>query len=380
MRWLLLTLLVALIPACGDDETSDLDVAADAGADAEVDAGPPEPEYVANCDGALEDPLVRGKIWADPEDTATSWYQQPRASNAAGLPGLEVGLTMGDGTRYGALTCDDGTFRFPDASGEIGLLQLPSDTCTSANCPTGFARAAARGPVKVVTFGDSIPAFGPKPWFPERLKTLAAPVAEIENTNVAVPGSTSVEWLPGTRYFTNRIEAHLDADVWVFSIGGNDLQEFAGGFSMGGTQEEFADQLAKLNPLIDEIIANIRAIAAEIRTLDPDADIVWVVYPNYGTTEYWKQIAGPDFEAVIETGVGNILARVRRQLAGESGLHVVDILGATADSDLDSLLVDPLHLNEDGHEFYARELFVTLGGVIVTDPSLGLTRDVGYVE
>jgi hypothetical protein len=59
---------------------------------------------------------------------------------------------------------------------------------------------------------------------------------------------------------------------------------------------------------------------------------------------------------------------------------VVDILGATADEDLDSLLIDPLHLNEDGHDLYARELFTTLGGVVLDEPARGLERRVGYIE
>jgi lysophospholipase L1-like esterase len=370
-----LSLSLFTLVACGDDAgvtEPNISIGADAGTG--DDAGDAPLEFALNCGGEFADPVVRGRFWADPDDLGVSFYQQAQEAAASGLPGEQIELLLDDGTRLGATTCDDGTFQFPDATGDIGLMRLPPD-CTTANCTSRFYQKVREGEVKVLTFGDSIPAFGPRPWFPERLATLASPLADVENTNVAVPGSTSDQWLPGTRHFTNRIEAHLDADVFVFSVGGNDLQEFANGFE----QADFTEQLGKLNPLIDEIIANIRLIVGEIRSLSPDADIVWMLYPNYGTTTYWKEIAGPDFETVIENGLGNILSRVRRQLAGEAGMHVVDILGATKDLDLDEFLIDPLHLNDAGHKFYARELFVTLGGVIMNEPSEGLERRVGYI-
>lgn len=371
--------MAALVVACGDDvqEQGAVNLGspdAGIGADAEDEEIP----ITKNCEGPYDETLVQGRFWSDPEDVAVSYYIQPMSDAASGFEDREVRLLVPDAPEQITLSCADGTFRFPGVDADIALLDVGTDDCTSANCPTNFARQATiDGAVKVVTFGDSIPHFGPQPWFPARLAELASPLVDVDNTNVAVPGSTSVEWVPDSQYFRNRIEPHTDADVWVFSLGGNDLRDFADQ-AMGNPDP--TTLLNELQPLVDEIVVNIRQTVQQVRSISPDSDIVWVLYPNYGRTAYWKSLVGPQYESIVETAVGNLLSDVRMRLSGESGLHVVDMLEATKDEDLDAMLFDPLHLNETGHSFYARELFITLGGVIIEGESRGLDRSIGYVE
>ena len=75
-----------------------------------------------------------------------------------------------------------------------------------------------------MTFGDSVPVVGDAPMFPDRLATLIGDLAEVDSRNIAVGGTLSTDWVPGSNYFENRLRPNIaDADVIVISVGGNDI-------------------------------------------------------------------------------------------------------------------------------------------------------------
>ena len=64
-------------------------------------------------------------------------------------------------------------------------------------------RRHRNGAIKLVTMGDSVPVVGDKPTFPDRLASLLGGLAPVENRNIAVGGTLSTHWLPGTSHCDN---------------------------------------------------------------------------------------------------------------------------------------------------------------------------------
>ena len=332
------------------------------------------------CPGPLTDPAATGLVYQDGDSSSVSWYDQGMSGSMdSPLGGVAVDLLSSGGEVASMLTCPSGELAFSALPAGPHLLDVKLDRpCTSSNRARRFPERVRQGSAKVLTFGDSIPSYGPQPWFPARLATLAQPLVNIENVNVAVPGSTSAEWLPTEVLFTQEIAPHLtSADVLVFSLGGNDILGFMN--QLNFDPATIADQLAQLDAVVAEVEQNLKTIIAAIRGQAPDVDIVWLVYPNYARTSYFQTQAG-SYAALATSYADTLLRGIRSNMATTSNLLLADMLGATADLDLDSLLVDPLHLNDSGHQFYAEEVFIVLGGVLV-DPggnSRGLSRELGF--
>ena len=249
--------------------------------------------------------------------------------------------------------------------------------CTSTNFSTRISDAIDLGQITILTFGDSIPSFGPTPWFPENVAQFFNQFAPSSEINLAVPGTVTDNWLPGTSRFATLSEQVPQADVIIFSLGGNDLLYYVEGISAGSIPE-MMEHLNDLDPLLDRIQSNLETIYYELRTLAPKADIVWLLYPNYATSDQWASYTG-EYTFLIEGMMDNKLRIIRGRMSESEGLMIADIFGGTADIDLDDLLFDPLHLNSHGHRYYAAEIFMTLGGVIMNgDYARGQERMIGF--
>ncbi len=323
---------------------------------------PPEVEYMRQCEGD-----VYGKVYQDQNNSSSSLYVQRIDDQDRPLVDHEVRLIGADAT-VGALSCDDGAYGFDvgqDGSYVVQAGRQPEWFSTSSSQGLRFGDAVASGSIKVVVFGDSIPAFGPKPWFPERFKGIVDELAEVELVNIAVPGSTSTQWLPSEAYFTSTLAPEVaDADLIVFSLGGNDLYEFA---MVDPNTQPIGELVGRFEELVEEIQVNIRAIITSLRMANSDADIVWLLYPNYAKTTQWEALVGADNIGAIDLVLSNTLNRIRKELAHHGSFLMWDMFSATEDVDLSAMLSDPLHLNAEGHALYARELFKVLGGVVVED-------------
>lgn len=354
----------------GDGHGPDTTGAGDGGADGGPDAPP-----AGACPPQPAEPAIRGAVFRDEEAAATSRHAHPALDTVPGIG--EVALKLRDGSGEPLRTrrsCASGAFALGGlAEGTYALeLEAPSHQPTTSNVPERFPEAVAEGAVTVVTFGDSIPSYGPQPWFPARLADRLDPLAQVANVNVAEPGSWSEDWLPGETYFEERLEPELDhADVIVFSAGGNDLK--------GLVDRAQTDPLAAAEELperVDEVIANLEVIVEAIRERAPRVDLVYVVYPNYAYSTAWNERTDGAGELVAEF-IQPELERLRQRMA-EQGVLLADMLGAIDEDAIDPLLFDELHLDEQGHRRYARELFEVLGGVrIAPDASIGLDRVFG---
>jgi lysophospholipase L1-like esterase len=355
-------------PVTADDTTTTTNP------DADPDAVDP------TCPAATLMPAaVRGVVYIDGDSSSSTLYRQRiQPPTDAPLPDVVVHLLGPDGTPQQAATCSTGAFAFQGLSDGLYLLRV-EDQAGVYSSSTNHARrlhdAAATGRVKVVAFGDSLPAYGPQPWFSARfsqrlrdsLTTTDGALLEVVEVNVAEPGTESAEWLPSSPYFQQRIAPHLsDADVIVFSLGGNDLSNFVGTSSGGApiSADDLASKVDELDPFIRQIESNLTTIYSALRARAPHADIVWILYPNYARSAEWQAMAG-DYAALAEYILGNKLNEIRQRMGNTQGLLIMDIFNATAGVDLNPLLIDPLHLSAAGHQLFADELLLTLGGVRV---------------
>lgn len=326
------------------------------------DIGPP-PGPSLGCEGDA----FSGEVYLDTNLSAVSRHVQRRDDEDVPIEGEPIVL-IGKDIQLESQTCAGGTFgasKLPDGPYLFGVKDLAGRQNTSSNQGGRLIEAALAGETaNVLVFGDSIPAWGPQPWYPAQLEAALKRFIDADVDNIAQPGTRSVEWLPGvsTEYYEELLTPRLaNADVIVFSLGGNDLYEFATG---GVDPNDPSAAIEEFDRVVDEVIGNIKLLITSIRQVNPDADIVWMLYPNYATTERWAAIA-PDLITVIESLLASKLSYIRKQLAHHERLIMWDTYGATRKLDLDDYLVDELHLNAEGHALWTQELFLTLGGVII---------------
>ncbi len=313
---------------------------------------------------------VVGRVYVDSDGTDESLFHSAFEDGAdEAVDGVSVELVGVDGGDR--MTCDGGQWAVGDLSDGV-YLAIPKlaegSRCASRNCPTNFHRAALEAseddPVQILTIGDSIPVQGDAITFPTRLQALLSPVIPVVSTNKAIGGSTSPQWLPGTSYFDTNIAPYLaETDLLVASLGGNDLMAYAQSIGIPDDIEAAkAGAIAKAMEALD----NVLAIADAVHAVNPDIDIAYLLYIDYGlatSQTMWSlvtQLLGP-------TTVTEMLIDVRASIPAERNIVLVDLFEASRSPDVDvnSMMADPLHMNSKGHTWYAERIFETLGGVLV---------------
>jgi len=318
-------------------------------------------------------------LYRDGNGASTTFYDQPQGADDVPLTGATVRLLSPGLAPRDALDCGPGRYGFVDlAPGPHQLVVDVAGELTSNNLGRSMASAIADGAVKILTFGDSIPAYGPTPWFPTQLAELLDPLATVDNVNQAIPGSQTRDWLPTTANYTSRLAPHLaDADVIVFSLGGNDLMDLAFDAQIQSAEDALA-LLDDLDAALVTIETNLATIYGALRAAAPDADILWFLYPNYAESNNWTPYLG-DYQDLAAVLMAGKLEEVRTQMATLDGLMIADMYSSIDKPTLDAFLWDELHLNVTGHRYYAEEVFMTLGGVWVdADAPRGLTRAIGF--
>jgi len=351
----------------GDGNTEDTgpdpdDTGSDEGSSSESGSTTGEP---VECE--LPDTAIGGRVWTDADASDESTYLaafDPRVDEAAA--DFEVRLLDGDGLVEQTTTCADGRYGFAARAGTSYLVatpDVPVGGCAQRNCPRNLWSAVEAGEaVHILAIGDSLPVEGAQPTFPQRLADRLSPLVTTTVENAAVSGSTSTQWIPGTTYWNSNVEPNLaDADMVLISIGGNDFLDLAAGASIGNIAQVLADAEA----LLIEVVGNVRTIAAEIHTLNPDADVVFTLYVDYSQSS----ISPWDLVSLLPAGtIYDLLADARSMIPADDEIVVVDVLEPSTmlDGPLDDLLVDPLHFSDAGHDFYADEIFAALGGIALS--------------
>lgn len=282
-------------------------------------------------------------------------------------------------------SCPGGEYTFPALDGLFVVApQAHEGDCSQRNCATRFPVAIEEGLVKIVTLGDSVPVLGATETFPARVAELVSGLVDVEELNLAVSGTQSSDWTPGGARFEQVREELLDADVVLVSLGGNDVLNLA-------ATADLNDPLGLLmsaQATVDQVASNVRDIAAEIRVENPDADVVFCLYPDYSQateTPPWSDLG------ILPPGiVSSLLVRARDNFTPQDDIVLVDLFGLTPQLPLplDDYLDDALHFNDVGHDLYAHEVFRALGGVIVgasplaTEPVAADNnrQDFGYVN
>ena len=225
--------------------------------------------------------------------------------------------------------------------------------------------------------------------FTEILAERVGDLAEVTYQSSAVEGTQSSEWVEGTPYFDERVKPHAaDTDLFVVTMGGNDLLYHLQGIAEGG---DIFGAIGSFNKDAREVGAKMRAnllsIVGAIRAINPDADVVYMFYVDYPNTDLWdaeikRLVAGvgiPGVEGIakdlVVTAFRDIINDTREDLAGEDLVFLdmwdvsndaneaIMMMNETPDGTPDSWLIDLLHFNQDGHDLAARQLIDALGGV-----------------
>lgn len=369
----LLAMTILSLSACaGDDSSGDGDASGGSetggtggegsgqGTDG-TDGG--QTDGVCETAGAPVQPAVSGVVYTDDDETDATLYTG--AFNLTGdtpESGIPVRLYDGD-TTLEESTCLDGSYAFGSlAEGSyLTSFQWPDGTlCQTRNCPRRVGGAVESGSLTMVTIGDSVPVVGSNALFPDHLARHFEPMTSVVSTNLAVGGSVSDDWLPGTSNFESRLRPQIiGADVIIISLGGNDFLDYVG----SGMSDPNA-AIEGLPDFVRETMGKLLDIVHEVRAVNPAVDVVYLLYPNYSQSDLWASQFGFAI-SMIQPLVAQSLNQILDELPVEEDIIVVDFYGyfeRNAQLDLDDYLFDQLHFNDAGHVLYAEQIFRTLGG------------------
>ncbi len=372
---ILLPLLFVATPfgvACGDDTAPfdggvSMDGAVfDGGVDAPMDGGP---------DSNVPTEGAEAHLYIDQDtDDRTRRFDGWEDGDMA-VAGAEVRLL---GSDMVATTDMDGFARFPEASGTF-LVDTGSENATTHNAAPHLMAAAAEGAVKVTIFGDSLPVWGPEPRFGEVFASHLREVTDVTLANVAVSGSTSDGWEEEGGGLWHRVEAEIEGtDLFVVSLGGNDFVAYINNlFTTGGMNAVFDALGGGARMEAQRILERVLGIVASIRMRNPDADFAYILFPDYPTSANWRSLLASVLDAgvvpvavdTIRTEFAAIIREVLDRLQDES-IIVTDLYRLTKEESVDPLLLDEVHFTQYGHQRVGEELFLSVGGVVVGDPTL----------
>lgn len=337
------------------------------------------------CQEPPSTPVIKVNVYNDANSSSKTDFAQSRTAVDTPIPGIPVSLVApasGSGE-----TCDEGWYYFgPDAPDQftdgVRVLKIDTPDCrvTSHNMARRTPIALTDGRLKVLVMGDSIPKQGTTPgtFFFDNLAADLAGFGDIEVVNVAQSGSTTIGWMPelNTGLFKVRAVPELDdADVVFISLGGNDIMHYVYNESSGKTIQQLMEGITETIETVEE---NLAAIFGAIRAANPDADIVWLVYPNYAESEKWAERMG-EYAGLVASYFDDQMAGIIGWAAGIDNLILVDLFSRMSKEELDASLFDELHYNANGHKILGDELLKVLNGVRVTEgaPVLGGERFIG---
>jgi lysophospholipase L1-like esterase len=306
-------------------------------------------------------PSVQASVYLDGDRSDRSVYGSRRDPRDTFLKGIEVSLLGGTPRTF--TTCGYGFAAFGQVEPGLHLVTFPlaeGQWTTSRNLPQHLPGAVRAGAIRLVAIGDSLPVMGAERRFPELLAERLGALGEVTLANLAEAGSTTEDWLPGQANFEGSRAELAAADLVLISLGGNDVLYFADEkFSSG----DLAGLYEGFLPFLTEVLARIRAILGAIRADNPEVDVAWLLYPNYGRSERWRDWVGEAVQPSVVAKLDEGLSMLRDAFTTEDRVLLVDVYTAWAEVPrLDDYLIDELHFNPTGHDLVADEFLKALGG------------------
>jgi lysophospholipase L1-like esterase len=324
---------------------------------------------------------VEGTLFHDANQNSRSAYLQRFNAEDSALEQITVYLLDDQGQRQ-TFTNETGDYLFEDLP--VGTYFVEPDiaadtTCSTKNRGVRAAAALREGAIHIVTIGDSIGDTGSTVLYPERLADHFAEIATATFDNQALGGTTTRDWMPGapTGYFEDRLLPALPAaDVLTINLGLNDI-----GLYMPDPSYSFIDivmEIIEHPEYVADFVPNLERMISAARQVNPDCDIVYVIYPNFGNSTYMVDDLGAAFQPIASGGIGLMLSLVRAFIGTVENLVLGDAYGALGDTWLDPYLIDEVHPGDEGHQMYADVIFETLGGVVLEDPGQVAERGFGF--
>lgn len=167
----------------------------------------------------------------------------------------------------------------------------------------------------------------------------------VESVNLAVAGAESSD-LRGLIESANVRSLAANADVILFSVGGNDLSH-----SLSGAGAP-AQALSSVTDARGRFAANLRSILTELRKANPSAPIrVLGLYQPFGTDEREARVG----ESVV-LGWNSIIAETALGYANVTMVPVFDLFAGRPDR----LASDRFHPNREGYHAIADRVIQTL--------------------
>ncbi len=313
---------------------------------------------------------IGGKLYWDANQNARTLNYQRHDWRDKPLADVYLEMLGPDYLRV-SKTNDDGDFVFFDVPDGAYLVDVQLDdtrepVCTSHNQPHHLREAIDAGRIKMVAFGDSNSVFGSDKPYPQWVAEYLSNFAEVELTNVAVLGSQTIHWVPGGAFWGNLEPLLADADLITFTLIGNDFWDHFG--TPPFTWEELWAKIQSFPAVYEQALANISDIVEEIRSYNPDVDIVYVVYPIFSNSSLWRDLVGAEMWPLFRLVNAGIFGDIRRRESQNDELLLADMMGYfPLDLLLDEYLFDQIHPNDLGHRLYGEQVFAALGGAIIED-------------
>ena len=313
---------------------------------------------------------IGGIVYLDNDESAESLLHQGFNFGDRVLPNIDI--EMSDGTTAQVQSTGSyGTFSFSDLPDGVYFVRpiLPAWlTATSKNVPRRVPEAINEGDITILAIGDSLGVIGSDKPYPEWLADYFSELCNVTLYNEHVSGSRSWEWMQNDpkAYYENRVLPLADeVDLIVVTVGGNDADIYIEDM----TWDDYDIVQIVTNFLNDphyvtQIFPRVRQLLDELHAAAPQADIVYMIYPNYADSNWVAPPLG-FFAGFFESLLGWILEFQRQDFKGFEYLTIADQYEYWDGVALDPYLFDAIHFNDLGAEELARVMFNALGGVII---------------
>ncbi len=315
---------------------------------------------------------IGGRIYFDADQSAESHLRQGYNNGDDVVFGLKVDLYDGS-SKQTATSGKGGFYSFDDQPNGVYFVhpRVPGwlDD-TSRNLPHRVHEAVAEGHINILAVGDSLGKIGSDKPYPQWLAEHFENLCDVTMHNEHAPGSRSWEWMPGDPkgYYEDRVLPYAnEVDLVVMTVGGNDADIYIEDMDWENYDiVQIVTNFFNDPSYVTEIFPRVRQLVEDLHDAAPQADIVYMIYPNYADSAWVAPPLGM-FAGAFQSLLGFILELLRHDFEGLEYLTIADQYEYWKGETLDPWLFDAIHFNDLGAEELARVMFHALGGVILDD-------------